>query len=326
MPSSGSGSAKNSGLAFEWAVATAFFSILQEDYPAIKTEVQGDQFSAKASSALASYGVDAQVSRQKAARLGALHIVERETALIQASRNARIQIMSDVAGRSGDVRDVVIHLDGDKSIGISCKNNHHDFKHPRLGPRIDFVSKWRLGDACTDDYWAKTMPVFDYLKNLRATRPGVEFRSLPNVPETILWPVLEGFHLEVIRQIALSSDGGHSFCQSLVQYIIGTKDFYKLINDTSTKSVLVEEFNFNGTLHGKRSAFPTSLIDVENLEPDNDLVERRDPTKVFTFDRGYSFSFRLHTADSLVKPSLKFGIGAVGLPHREIYTHHIANR
>lgn len=322
----GSGSAKRSGLAFEWAVATSARELLLEVGQTSSAEIVLDGRARTAESAFESFRQVSQNQRIEAATAGVRHVIEREADFVQRSKDFSIALQSDAAGQRGDVRDLVISDGTGRSIGISCKNNHHDFKHPRLSDKADFVKRWKLGAGCSREYWTTVGPIFGKLKEIREDSGGSATfdADVPNLNQDFIWPILNEFELEIRRLIQVSGGAPHNPCEALVRYIIGSADFYKVINNTSISAVEVQAFNFNGTLHGKRSILPSKLLDVEDLKPGNDLVERNDPTKIFTFDRGYSFFFRLHSADKNVKPSLKFGIGAIGLPQSEIHTHHIS--
>lgn len=321
----GSGSAKRSGLAFEWAVATSARALLLELGQPSSVEIVLNGSAKTAQSAFESFHKSSRSQRIEAATAGVAHVIQREKDFVQRSKNLLISLQPDSAGQRGDVRDLVI-VDGDgRSIGISCKNNHQDFKHPRLSDKADFVKRWNLGARCSSEYWSAVGPIFARLREIREDSGGrATFEDdVPNLNQDFIWPILIQFELEIRRLVEVSGNSSTNPCEALVRYIIGSMDFYKVINNTSRSEVEVQAFNFNGTLHGKRSILPSKLLDVEDLKPGNDLVQRDDPTKIFTFDRGYSFFFRLHSADKNVKPSLKFGIGAIGLPQSEIHTHHV---
>ena len=64
-----------------------------------------------------------------------------------------LELVSDQAGQTGDVRDVLIIRSLQKwEIGISAKNNHRAVKHSRLSKKIDFGKKW-LNVPCSNKYF-----------------------------------------------------------------------------------------------------------------------------------------------------------------------------
>lgn len=78
----------------------------------------------------------------------------------------QLEIVSDQAGQSGDVRDVLTIRSLQKwEIGISAKNNHKAVKHSRLSQKIDFGEKW-LGVPCSQNYFQEIKPIFDMLKEI----------------------------------------------------------------------------------------------------------------------------------------------------------------
>lgn len=52
-----------------------------------------------------------------------------------------IILQDDHRGGDGDVRDIVIKINGSE-IGISAKHNHLAVKHSRLSDKIDFGKEW----------------------------------------------------------------------------------------------------------------------------------------------------------------------------------------
>ena len=321
---SGSANAKRSGLSFEWAVASALLELLPRHGAHCQIEIERNDHSELCQRAFESYVSREQHGRLKSARTGVEHIASREAERLSAAKKLVIRLQADGNGKDGDVRDVVVTDDEGISLGISCKNNHEDFKHPRLSGTADFVRNWNLGRGCTEEYWNQVNPIFDELRRIKEESASTaQFADIGDLREGYLWPVLNAFEAEIKRQIALQDSGRPNVATQVVRYVIGVRDFYKLIRQTDESLVVVQAFNFGGTLRGRRSIMPETLIDVEDLSPGSSLVARNDPTKVLTFDRGYAFSFRLHNGDGLVRPSLKLAVGAVGLPAREIYTTHL---
>lgn len=239
----------------------------------------------------------------KNARLAIEHIVAKEKL-----KEGRFHFLADEEGILGDVRDIVISA-GLKEIGISCKTNHEAYKHPRLSDRVDFVSKWGLDEAgCSNEYFEKVRDIFGKLREIKVqSRGGALWRDQPNVPGDYYWPVLDAFEKEVLRVES------PIMCARFVRYLIGSQDFYKVVSRNDR--VELTAFNFNKNLS----------VPVISL-PDKIVATRKENgsqyAKTITFNSGWEFNFRIHSASSRVEPSLKFDISATSLPPK-LYQHHI---
>ena len=106
-----------------------------------------------------------------------------------------LAFQSDHAGEEGDVRDILIvrrHLKWE--IGLSLKHNHTAAKHPRLSATLDFGKKW-YNIPCSEEYWKKIIPVFEYLKSEK--EKGSLWRELPNKENDVYVPLLDAFKDEL---------------------------------------------------------------------------------------------------------------------------------
>lgn len=139
----------------------------------------------------------------------------------------QLEILTDDKGQDGDVRDVVaIRLLQKWEIGISSKNNHKAIKHSRLSNKIDFGEKW-LGIKSSMQYFDEIRPIFDSLEKIRTESNKTKtWKSLGNYHPTIYTPILEAFKTELLR---LYNTNPSQVASTLVEYLIGTKDFYKVI-------------------------------------------------------------------------------------------------
>ncbi len=212
-----------------------------------------------------------------------------------------IRLQSDQFGQLGDVRDIIVHNDKlDEEIGISAKNRHLAVKHSRLSERIDFGFDW-VGIPCSQDYFHQVTPIFRELQSRKRRRE--KWRDIPNKRQMYYVPVLRAFRGEV--QL-LSEQGPGDVAGRLVQYLLGRFDYYKVIKENGAVSIM--SFNIKGTLKwGSRLPLPTRIIEISRKP-------KSDTTLVMTFDRGWQISFRIHSASTMVEPSLKFDIKLVGLP------------
>tara|TARA_R110001583_G_scaffold178361_1_gene334162 strand:+ start:1615 stop:2574 length:960 start_codon:yes stop_codon:yes gene_type:complete len=232
-----------------------------------------------------------------------------------------LEIVSDQAGQTGDVRDVLIIRSLQKwEIGISAKNNHRAVKHSRLSLNIDFGEKW-LGVPCSQNYFDEIKPVFDMLASLKAKDKLTKWTSIDNMHQLVYVPILNAFRKELLR---LDKANPNIVAENLVQYLIGNQDFYKVIK--GNKKVEIQAYNLSGTLNLPfesvkpkakipKLKLPTRLIEI--VYQDNSTT-----TLLVSLNEGWQISFRIHNASSRVEPSLKFDINLVSAPHT-LFTNHI---
>ena len=296
----------NNGKAFEWATAERLSSLTG-------ALVKKSQASEYARSCFESLPPEIRIEMSKAAQSAVEHIYQLEH-LESVEINGDIEIAEDKKGQSGDVRDVILPtIKG--AIGISCKNNHDAFKHSRLSGTIDFVSKWGLAKSgCTDIYWNDIQQVFVELDGIQSKSDGhATWKELADVHSSIYKPLMDAFSNEIIRQSDISPLVSMELCEGMVRYLIGNQDFYKVILRKSKKVVEIQGFNLSGTLSCSKCKLPSKVLDIESVSAS---------TINIVMDKGYSFSFRLHSASTLVERSLKLDIRAIGLPH-DLYKHHL---
>ncbi|WP_179321037.1 HaeIII family restriction endonuclease [Winogradskyella helgolandensis] len=232
-----------------------------------------------------------------------------------------LELVSDQAGQTGDVRDVLMILSLQKwEIGISAKNNHRAVKHSRLSNKINFGEKW-LGVSCSDNYFHEINSVFDMLSDLRAKVKLTKWTSIKNMHQVVYLPVLDAFRKELLR---LDKENPNIVAENLVQYLIGNQDFYKVIK--GNKKVEIQAYNLHGTLNLPfekikpkakipRLKLPSRLIEIV-------YQENSTTTLLVSLNQGWQISFRIHNASSRIEPSLKFDINLVSAPHT-LFTNHI---
>lgn len=234
----------------------------------------------------------------------------------------QLEIVSDKEGQSGDVRDVLaIRVLQKWEIGISAKNNHRAVKHSRLSNSIDFGAKW-LGFPCSSSYFDDIKPIFDNLASLKKESNSTQtWHSLGDYHTSVYIPILNAFKNELER---LQNKHGNIVAENLVQYLIGNKDFYKVIKGKN--SVEIQAYNLNGTLNQgidgikpkakvNKLKLPTRLIEVIYAQDSTN-------TLLVSLNEGWQISFRIHNASSRIEPSLKFDINLVSSPH-SLFTNHI---
>jgi hypothetical protein len=295
------------GKAFEWATAVWLSNITF-------TKIKMSATSEFARNCFESLSPETQAEMDKAAEAAVSHIYHMEH-LESVQITGEIEIAEDKKGQTGDVRDVILPtVKG--SVGISCKNNHDAFKHSRLSGSIDFVRKWDLSKSgCTDIYWNDIEKIFVEIDGIRSSSKGkATWKELPNVRSDFYKPLMQAFSDELVRQSSVSLGASKELCEGLVRYLIGQQDFYKVIRRKSPDLVEIQGFNLGGSLACSKTKFPSRVLDVETVS---------DSTINLVMDKGYSFSFRIHSASTLVERSLKLDVRAIGLP-QDLYKHHVS--
>ncbi|MDR0907154.1 MAG: HaeIII family restriction endonuclease [Rikenellaceae bacterium] len=227
----------------------------------------------------------------------------------------QLEIVADSEGQGGDVRDVLAIRALQKwEIGISAKNNHRAVKHSRLSNTIDFGDKW-LKLPCSEEYFSQIKPIFDRLEELKAKSNGSQkWSMLGDYHSSVYVPILEAFKQELLR---LDKANPGVVAERLVEYLIGNKDFYKVIKGRN--KVEIQAYNLHETLNlpfGKikpkakiqKLKLPTRLIEIVYQQGSK-------TTLLVTLNEGWQISFRIHNASSRIEPSLKFDINLVSSPH-----------
>jgi hypothetical protein len=242
---------------------------------------------------------------------------------IDSSDCLQLEILADAEGQSGDVRDVLAIRSLQKwEIGISAKNNHKAVKHSRLSRDIDFGKKW-LNYPCSNTYFSEIKIIFDVLNDYKiASESTKKWSSLGNYHDTVYLPILNSFKNELWRICELAPEQA---ARNLVNYLIGSKDFYKVIK--GRKKVEIEAYNLHGTLNQsfksikplyntKKIKFPDKLIDIS-------FANNSKTTLIVTLNEGWQISFRIHNASSRIEPSLKFDINLVSSPS-DMFKHTLS--
>ncbi|MCK9455358.1 MAG: HaeIII family restriction endonuclease [Sulfurimonas sp.] len=235
----------------------------------------------------------------------------------------QLEILTDEKGQDGDVRDVVaIRLLQKWEIGISAKNNHKAVKHSRLSNKIDFGDKW-LGIKASKQYFDAIKPIFDSLEKMRnESNKAKTWKSLGNYHSTIYTPILEAFKTELLK---IYNTNPNQVSSSLVEYLIGNKDFYKVIK--GKKNIEIQAYNLRGTLN-----LPFENINPKLITPKIDLpTEIKNisykkgtlTTLIVELNNEWTLSFRIHNASSRVEPSLKFDINLLKAPN-SLFTNKLS--
>lgn len=235
----------------------------------------------------------------------------------------QLEIVSDDKGKFGDVRDVLaIRLLQKWEIGVSAKNNHRAVKHSRLSNTIDFGEKW-IGIKSSKNYFEEIKPIFDSLNQMKAESESKKtWKSLGNYHETIYRPILNAFVKELKK---IYKSNSKEVAGKLVEYLVGNKDYYKVIKGNN--KVEVQAFNIHGTLNlpfkdilpkfnTPQVELPTKIIDISYRENSNTTI-------IVTLNNGWILSFRIHNASSRIEPSLKFDINLLSAP-KSLFTNKLS--
>jgi len=235
----------------------------------------------------------------------------------------QLEILTDDKGQDGDVRDVVaIRLLQKWEIGVSAKNNHRAVKHSRLSNKIDFGKKW-LGIKSSEQYFNEIKPIFDSLEKMREeSKKTKTWKSLGNYHPIIYRPILEAFKRELLR---IHNTNPCQVSSTLVEYLIGNKDFYKVIK--GEKDIEIQAYNLHGTLNLPfneiNPKFNTPKInlptEIKNISYKKDTLT----TLIVELNNDWTLSFRIHNASSRIEPSLKFDINLLKAPN-SLFTNKLS--
>lgn len=233
----------------------------------------------------------------------------------------QLEIVADAEGQKGDVRDVLAIRSLQKwEIGVSAKNNHRAVKHSRLSKDIDFGQKW-LDMPCSKTYFSEISPIFTFLEDAKLKDKSAKWSSVSNKSGNIYVPILNAFKKELER---LNEENPDIVPEKLVKYLIGNKDFYKIIKGKN--KVEIHAFNLYGSLNqALDSNKPKAKVTKVKL-PDR-LVEvvfkkNSKTTLLITLNEGWQFSCRIHSAKSNIETSLKFDINLVSTP-QSLFTNQL---
>lgn len=224
----------------------------------------------------------------------------------------KLSINKDSDAENGDVRDIVISRGIIKwDIGLSMKHNHFAIKHSRLSEKNDFGKKW-YGIPCDKSYWNSIIPIFSDLKY--AKEINYKWRDITDKESSVYIPLLKAFMNEINR--AYEQD--KTIPSRLISYLLGTRDFYKVVAIDNRMITELQGFNLRGELNQNGKYSNAKLIIPIAKLPNEIITLRFKPNSSNTIEmflnNGWSLSFRIHNASTFVEPSLKFDIQFLGVP------------
>lgn len=223
-----------------------------------------------------------------------------------------LEFQKDEIGKKGDVRDIVIRRDSiDWEVGLSIKHNHAAVKHSRLSHVLDFGKEW-YGIPCSKQYWDDVDPIFALLNSEKSK--GTKWSELDDKEGRVYLPLLSAF----LREVERAYESDFTVAGKIFEYLVGVKDYHKIVSEDKKRLTLIHTFNLHGTLNlpsNKKEAdieipaaeAPTEIFKMRFKKGSNTTVE-------IYMDNGWAFSFRIHNASTKIQPSLKFDVQFISTP------------
>ena len=229
-----------------------------------------------------------------------------------------IAMQSDSAGQAGDVRDLLCLrwiIPGVRKweIGVSCKHNHVAIKHPRINvlASTDFLHNWTGGNYSLSPSFKNAMGGFIPAVNQKI---GEDWDAVLGSDGTFRDRLLETATAAVADELR-RHQGDPLFAEILFRFLLGTKDFYKVMIFDKERLSRVSIFNFYGTLNQKtKNAKPARVLRKLTLPQSIISISNKKQYLWIVFDKGWSVRLRLHNASGKVEPSMKFDAQLEGMP------------
>lgn len=226
-----------------------------------------------------------------------------------------LSMQSDKAGKKGDVRDILMlrwqSSTGKKQwdCGISCKHNHTAIKHPRVGlTQSNWVNNWCPSFECSDNYLTSINIIS---KKIEHNKDKVWGDVFINISRDLYAPVIKAIY----NEIELHKNNSN-FVFELFSFLLGTKDFYKIMTKDNEKITIISVFNFNESLNKKApNAFPDRRIKKTPVPSKILSLWHDDSYLTIFFDEGWTIKMRIHTAKTKIESSLKFDAQLEGVPY-----------
>lgn len=249
---------------------------------------------------------------------GVATLIELEPKIIEDGQEAlELSLQEDKEGQKGDVRDIlIVRKDIDWEIGVSVKHNHSAVKHSRLSPTIDFGKEW-LNINCSDEYFLEINPVFKEINELKSA--GLKWSEVAHKNSSVYIPLLTAFMKELRK---LDSENPGLVPAKLLEYLLGRKDFYKIISNDANRFTNLQCFNLHGTLNTpSKSLAPTLRVKgvempslIYHLDFKTVNGKPSETTIELVMNNNWVVTFRIHSASTYVENSLKFDIQLTGVP------------
>ncbi len=240
-------------------------------------------------------------------------VLELEPRMLEIDNDElTLEFQNDGQGVKGDVRDIVIkRKDIEWEVGLSIKHNHDAVKHSRLSHKLDFGNEW-FDMPCSDEYWDAVTPIFDKLKQEKEN--GAKWSEIEDKSQKVYIPLLRAFIDEVNR----ANNEDNTMPRKMIEYLIGVKDYYKVVSKDGKRLTMVHTFNVHDTLNkpakNKVSAITVPIVKLPTRLVALEFKPNSDNTVEMYLDNGWQLSFRIHNASTKVEPSLKFDVQFISMP------------
>lgn len=288
-----SGTQDASGNALEYALARYIARVV--GVPLVK-----DDISEKAAQDFMTQSCSNRRWLLSAAKKSILHIMTVEES-VNWAEGREVFMQSDGRGQVGDPRDIVLSL-AKGNLGISAKRNNDVAKNPRVQRHnSDFGKKWNLGASVSAQYREKVEEVFGYV-DLAKKNGAINWKDMgSNLHQCVYAPMIAAFGKE-FKSLCKDSN----ICKQFIRYMVGNCDYYKIM--VYPNQIIVQGYNLHGNLSCAKLSFPKSLLSVVPKSGANNT------TIILSFDGGWVFSMRIHSARTKLENSLKWDVRMTAHP------------
>ena len=294
------------GKAFEYALLLDFKEKLER---LVRVQVLDTAAVKQAKGYYNSFAVPEQGAFRTSSSAAVKQIIELEPRLSEEKGGLdllQLGLASDEAGELGDVRDVLaFRLLQQWDVGVSAKNNHDAVKHSRLSRKADFGKTW-LGLECSQEYFDAITPIFDDLAQRRKKSDRkAKWSEMGDYHTSVYKPVLDAFRKELLRLSVIEG-----VPQKLIRYLVGRKDFYKVIRHKD--EVKIKGYNLSGNLNQSGQLKSKKIVPKLTLPTKIKSVEFKEGSKntlLVKLDNEWEVAMRIHNANSRIEASLKFDVG-----------------
>ena len=298
------------GRAYEYAWMQALYGKLRK---VRKTRMTGNSSLAVNKKARSEMDEAMRKSFRTSANAAVEAVLAMEPKLSENSGDELIlEFQKDEAGMKGDVRDIVAKRPKiGWEVGFSIKHNHDAVKHSRLSYKLDFGEEW-FQIPCSSQYWNVVDPIFTMLKEEKKNQ--AKWSEIGDKGLKVYQPLLRAFMDEVERAYAKDAD----VPRKMVEYLVGVKDYYKIVSKDKQRLTVIHTFNMHKTLNQETPdcakvqvvpevEWPTKMLGLQFRNGSKNTLEMH-------LDKGWKLSFRIHNARSAVEPSLKFDVQFLQMP------------
>lgn len=218
-----------------------------------------------------------------------------------------VSMVCDSMGRQGEVCDIDIGRVGGMAVGVSCKWNNKELKHPRLLKTTDVIGQLFKDEVASSGCTVQIRKNFDLINNEISRNPGKNWADFRGRGE-----VLSGIAAAVTKNAKSIMSEGWVDSSVILDFVFGKRDHCVILG-------------------GRRSPFLAFYNPNNSLAP-GEINKTRIPRKIKLVSqqggsgRGVLFEFsqsnkegpplvmlfRIHQASKKLAPSLKWGVRWAG--------------